>query len=293
VLRAFAETLLALARGNPCHAIPPLFSHDGLCRSHWRALPLGCADSHPYDDTPQRPRLTLGRAAADALPTVPRHKVRVRGVETEFCKRGQQIPEWWHFPECDRHYYFAPEDDASSSAPAHAPHVMPPPALPLCFVQSAAQHCLRRLVFSSNTLARICACVNMRNGTEHARVLTAQMRPQDTPARETHAKMPGAGRRSSTAPEQAAKQDNRPGGKSGYCVLCKVKHDNAKKHADSRAHRQLVTSLMAQQQPERPAKAQPKQRSARTCAVPLKLDLSPAVSPRASLPAPTVSVSGW
>ena len=131
--------------------------------------------------------------------------------------------------------------------------------------------------------------------SEHARVLTAQTLPQDTPARETHATMPVAGRRSSIAPEQAAKQDHRhrPGGKAGYCVLCKVKHDNAKKHADSRAHRQLVTNLMALQQQERQAKAQPKQRSAKNCAVPVKLDLSPAVSPRASLPAPTVSVSGW
>jgi hypothetical protein len=117
-------------RGGLCRdRIPPvLLIHDGLCPSLWRALPLGCAVAHAYD-TLQGPRVTLGRAAADALPTVPRHKVRVRGVETEFCKRGQRIPEWWHFPECDRHYYFAPGDDASSSAPTHA-HVMPPLALP-------------------------------------------------------------------------------------------------------------------------------------------------------------------
>ena len=77
------------------------------------------------------PPVIRGNAAADVLPTVPRHKVRVRGVETEFCKRGQRIPEWWHFPECDRHLYFAPEDDANPSVPADA-HVilsLPPPSI--------------------------------------------------------------------------------------------------------------------------------------------------------------------
>ena len=124
------------------------------CAPALRAIPLGCAVPHAYD-TLQCPRVTLGRAAADALPTVPRHKVRVRGVETEFCKHGQRIPEWWHFPECDRHYYFAPGDDASSSAPAHA-HVIPPLALPLCYVQSAAR------LLAEHPRANLRACVNMQ-----------------------------------------------------------------------------------------------------------------------------------
>jgi len=36
-----------------------------------------------------------------------RHSVRVRGVDTTFrCIDG--IPEWWHFPECDRQHYGKP-----------------------------------------------------------------------------------------------------------------------------------------------------------------------------------------
>ena len=49
----------------------------------------------------------------------------------------------------------------------------------------------------------------------------------------------------------AGGKQERAGGKAGYCALCKVKHDNAKKHADSRAHRQLVTNLLTQRQQAR------------------------------------------
>jgi len=88
-------------------------------------------------------------------------------------------------------------------------------------------------------------------------VLTAQSRGQDTPARAAHAATQGAGRRSAAGPKQggggggAGGKQERAGGKAGYCALCKVKHDNAKKHADSRAHRQLVTNLLTQRQQAR------------------------------------------
>ena len=40
-------------------------------------------------------------------PYAPRHSVRVRGVDTTFrCIDG--VPEWWHFPECDRSLYYQP-----------------------------------------------------------------------------------------------------------------------------------------------------------------------------------------
>jgi len=32
--------------------------------------------------------------------------------------------------------------------------------------------------------------------------------------------------------------------KGGYCALCKIKHDDAKKHADSSGHRQVIQRLM-------------------------------------------------
>lgn len=57
---------------------------------------------------------------AGSVPKVHRHRVRVRGIDTEYCTHVPGIPEWWHFPECDRHYYFAPIEDAASLT--RAPH---------------------------------------------------------------------------------------------------------------------------------------------------------------------------
>jgi len=41
------------------------------------------------------------------LPCALWHSVRVRGLDTTFrCING--VPEWWHFPECDRFLYYQP-----------------------------------------------------------------------------------------------------------------------------------------------------------------------------------------
>ena len=124
-------------------------------------------------------------------PKCPRHLVRVRGIDTEYCKARPGIPEWWHFPECDRNYYFAPGEDASSSCAATAP-----------------------------------------NGAVSAPC---------TDKREDRRKDNG-GKHQTTGGKERVKQMV----KGGYCAMCKVKHDNAKKHADSKGHRGVLQKLMAQ-----------------------------------------------
>jgi hypothetical protein len=125
-------------------------------------------------------------------PCALRHSVRVRGVDTTFrCIDG--VPEWWHFPECDRHHYHKP----------------------------AAAPCMPGAVLNS----------------------------PDTPGRTPH----GARSREAT-PVQAAGQHKEPapgrearkvaGETGGYCHLCKVKHDHAKAHADSKGHQRVVEALL-------------------------------------------------
>jgi hypothetical protein len=50
-----------------------------------------------------------------------------------------------------------------------------------------------------------------------------------------------SGRLTSTNAKTNSKKQDR----SGYCVLCKVKHNNAKLHADSEQHRKVVDKLMS------------------------------------------------
>ena len=60
----------------------------------------------------------LPEGTPSLLPKTPRHAVRVRGSEVEFCKKVPGVPEWWHFPECDRHHYYGREEtpDMASAA---------------------------------------------------------------------------------------------------------------------------------------------------------------------------------
>ena len=69
--------------------------------------------------------------------------MRVRGSEVEFCKKGAGVPEWWHFPECDRHLYYGQEETSAPSAVSKAP---PPP---LTFSQHWSLACSAMGVFLS------------------------------------------------------------------------------------------------------------------------------------------------
>lgn len=107
-------------------------------------------------------------------PTAPRHSVRVRGVDTEFCKRGPGVPEWWHFPEEDRPLYCPPEDLQGATTGVHP-----------------------------------------------------------------------TGKKKEFGVSKGATPHKRLGGLGGFCSLCRVKHDNAKLHADSSAHHRVVLALLA------------------------------------------------
>jgi len=74
-----------------------------------------------------------------------RHSVRVRGVDTTFrCIDG--VPEWWHFPECDRQHYYQPAGAScmpgaalnSPDTPGRTPHGARSREVTL--VQAAGQH---------------------------------------------------------------------------------------------------------------------------------------------------------
>ena len=60
----------------------------------------------------------LPEGTPSLLPKTPRHAVRVRGSEVEFCKKVPGVPEWWHFPECDRHHYYGREETSDKASTA-------------------------------------------------------------------------------------------------------------------------------------------------------------------------------
>ena len=63
--------------------------------------------AHVTASSNKRSRSVSGESrSSSGLPKVPRHKVCVRHVESEFCRKGPGIPEWWNFPDCERHRYF-------------------------------------------------------------------------------------------------------------------------------------------------------------------------------------------
>jgi hypothetical protein len=65
---------------------------------------------------------------------------------------------------------------------------------------------------------------------------------QDTRAGQTAPSASAPDKKENTGPKNALKLA-RGGCKGGYCALCKMKHDNAKKHADSKAHRYVWPSV--------------------------------------------------
>jgi hypothetical protein len=128
-----AKQLLLASSQRTTHGTPAHFAkmhQKTLLSPRELDIWLTSAEACQQEQKVARGKTTPAKAnGCGGRPCARRHSVRVRGVDTIFrCPDG--VPEWWHFPECDRDEYYQTADAPCmpkavlkhSNTPGRTPH---------------------------------------------------------------------------------------------------------------------------------------------------------------------------